>query len=395
MNEKLRIEYGGKTGNTVEVILNGRISASTAEYFGSEIDRIHFDDPEASLSLDMSGVELLSCGGIRVLMRFLRDHYDFVLHGVNHDVYMILRFAGLTSILDVEKKVGDLSVEGCTLLGRGANGGVYRLDNETVVKVFEGRFDMDAVMRERTLAKKAFVAGVPTAISFGLANVGGNPGLVFELINAKSLAKLIGEDGENIGRYVDAYADAVRKIHAIGPEKLTDLPVEYEKDNFLSKITFLDRFLDRETSGRLSAFFSSLPDCDTLIHGDIQPNNLMVTDGGLLFIDMDSLAKGSAVFDLAYLYRTVLLYWETGDQKKFLSFDRTRSTELWERFVRAYCGTDDPEVITGIERQCAVIGFVSICCKLCRDRTGEDITNRMLLKLSEALADWEKKSTKQ
>ena len=35
-----------------------------------------------------------------------------------------------------EKPMREISVEGCEVLGKGGNGAVYRLDDETIVKVY-------------------------------------------------------------------------------------------------------------------------------------------------------------------------------------------------------------------------------------------------------------------
>ena len=37
-----------------------------------------------------------------------------------------------------DKPMREISVEGCELLGKGGNGAVYRLDEETIVKVYFG-----------------------------------------------------------------------------------------------------------------------------------------------------------------------------------------------------------------------------------------------------------------
>ena len=38
-----------------------------------------------------------------------------------------------------EKPMREISVEGCEVLGKGGNGAVYRLDDETIVKVYFSR----------------------------------------------------------------------------------------------------------------------------------------------------------------------------------------------------------------------------------------------------------------
>ena len=65
---------------------------------------------------------------------------------------------------EVRKAYRVISVEGCELLGQGANGRVYRIDPDTIVKIYLNPDSLPEIQRERELARLAFVAGVPTAI---------------------------------------------------------------------------------------------------------------------------------------------------------------------------------------------------------------------------------------
>ena len=101
-----------------------------------------------------------------------------------------------------------LSVEGCELIGQGANGKVYRTDRETIIKVYKNPDALLEIHRERELARLAFVAGVPTAIPYDVVRIEGSGeaesgtaeagdskratyGSVFELLNAKNFARLL------------------------------------------------------------------------------------------------------------------------------------------------------------------------------------------------------------
>lgn len=84
------------------------------------------------------------------------------------------------------------SVEGCEVIGQGANGKVYRIDRDTIVKVYLNPDALPEIHRERELARAAFMAGVPTAIPYDVVRIeGGGYGSVFELLNATSFAKLL------------------------------------------------------------------------------------------------------------------------------------------------------------------------------------------------------------
>ena len=41
-----------------------------------------------------------------------------------------------TELFDVKKRIREISIEGAELIGKGTNGAIYRLDKETIVKVY-------------------------------------------------------------------------------------------------------------------------------------------------------------------------------------------------------------------------------------------------------------------
>ena len=128
-------------------------------------------------------------------------------------VYEILDITGFTELLPVERAYRSVSVEGCEAIGQGANGVVYRLDKDTAVKVYRNPDSLPDVRRERELARKAFVLGIPTAIPYDVVRVNGSYGSVFELLNSRSFSKLIAAEPENIDKYVGLYVELMRKMH--------------------------------------------------------------------------------------------------------------------------------------------------------------------------------------
>ncbi|MBQ6456694.1 MAG: HD domain-containing protein, partial [Mogibacterium sp.] len=63
------------------------------------------------------------------------------------------------------KKYKEVSVEGCKLLASGAKGEVYRYDDELIIKLYNNKNTYRDVEQEIGLSRKAFVMGIPTAIS--------------------------------------------------------------------------------------------------------------------------------------------------------------------------------------------------------------------------------------
>ena len=78
------------------------------------------------------------------------------------------------------------------MIGEGANGKVYRVDRDTIVKVYRKPDAIQEIQRERELARTAFVAGVPTAIPYDVVRIReGGYGSVFELLDATSFWRAI------------------------------------------------------------------------------------------------------------------------------------------------------------------------------------------------------------
>ena len=76
---------------------------------------------------------------------------------VSKDVFDIFETTGFTSLLDVQKALREVSVEGCELIGSGSYGNVYRLDDETIAKFYMPTITLETVQQEKATAQKAFL----------------------------------------------------------------------------------------------------------------------------------------------------------------------------------------------------------------------------------------------
>ena len=86
------------------------------------------------------------------------------------------------------------------------------------------------------------------------------------------------------------------------------------------------------------------PEC--LVHGDIQPNNVMISGDEMLFIDFDNFSTGKSVYDLGALYRTLLCNDNMGvtDFNSFLKIPFEQCRRIWDMFVSEYY-KDEPEEV--------------------------------------------------
>lgn len=200
--------------NTLYLCLEGRIDTNNAATVEADCKKVIDANPGLSYVLDAENLVYISSAGLRVILRLRKDHADLQLINASSEVYDILEMTGFTEMLPVQKAYRQLSVEGCTLIGQGSNGLVYRIDPETVVKVYRNPDALPEIQNERELARKAFVSGINTAIPYDVVKVGNSYGSVFELLSAKSLSKLLKAHPENLEEYLHVFVRLLKQIHA-------------------------------------------------------------------------------------------------------------------------------------------------------------------------------------
>ena len=114
-----------------------------------------------------------------------------------------------------------ISVDKSKEIGHGANGRVYKLDDETVVKVYAESVSLEDIQRERRCAQEALKGDVPTAITFDIVECDGLYGLIFENFESGTLAGYMAKHPEEFDALMDKFIELFNKIHsttAISPE---------------------------------------------------------------------------------------------------------------------------------------------------------------------------------
>ena len=118
--------------------LAGRIDTSNASQVESEIESIISANKGLTPAFDAEKLDYISSIGLRILLKVAKTCGQKIqVLNASKDVYDIFETTGFINILDVQKALRHISVEGCELLGKGGNGSVYRLDDDKIVKVYK------------------------------------------------------------------------------------------------------------------------------------------------------------------------------------------------------------------------------------------------------------------
>ncbi|MBQ6263683.1 MAG: ATP-binding protein [Clostridia bacterium] len=339
--------------------LNGRIDSNNAAEIENDILAQLSGQEGAPVEIDASGLEYISSAGLRVLLRIRKNHPDMRITGVNSEVWEILDMTGFTEMIPVEKAYRVVSIEGAEEIGRGANGTIYRIDRDNVVKVYNNADALADIQHEREVAKLALILGIPTAISYDVVKVGESYGSVFELLNARSFSKILANEPERMDWCVKEYVELLGKIHStVVPEgKLPDM-----KDTALAWARFMQDHLPAEAGNKLLALIGSIPHDDHMIHGDYHTKNVELQNDEVLLIDMDTLAVGHPIFELASMFNAFIGFSEYDHEniKRFQGFDFETGSTFWHKTLSAYLGTRCETKIREVEDKARIIGYTRL-----------------------------------
>ena len=338
------------------IALEGRVDASNAALAEEQIFSIKKDNADKHIVLDADKLEYVSSAGLRVILKLRKEAPKLAIINVAADVYEVLDMTGFTDMVTVEKAYQRMNVEGCEFIAKGANGAVYRYDDETIVKTYYAKDALPEIKQERENARRAFVLGINTAIPYGIVRVGDGYGTVTELLNATSVTKLIRKSPDDLSEAVQYYVDMLKSIHATEVE---DGEVPDMKEIALDWANFVSAHIPEDQGKKLCSLIEAVPKQNTLLHGDYHTNNVMVQNGEPLLIDMDTLCTGHPVFELGSMFNAFLGYSELDHQvtMDFYGYTHETGEKFWNMALKLYLGTEDETVCQNVAEKAMIVGY--------------------------------------
>ena len=394
----MTIQFTNNNGDAT-ITLCGRLDTSVSAKTKSEIDKHLAAGNINSLTMDAEELEYISSSGLRILLTLAKSYKNFKVVGVNAEVYDVLSMTGFNKIIKVERALRQLSIDGCEQIGVGGVGTVYRLDGDTIIKVFREGTTIDEVRKEITMSKEAFVMGTPTAISFDIVKVGSQYGLVYELLNAETLSSCIKRFPERIDEYARQYANLFRQLHSI--EVPADSNVPNAIDHERQQILHIRRYFPQESIDLLLQIIDTIPTGNRLLHLDLQVKNTMMQDNELMLIDMGEMGYGHPVLDLGHAYSSMVLL--IGDYDKTIGIPRELGNKVWDLAINYYFEGLPEDVIEQRKAQIDVVGrirnfswlalsdsFPESVIKQCQELFDQRITARRdyILDVCKTFKDW-------
>lgn len=199
-------------------------------------------------------------------------------------------------------------------IARGNTANVY-LDDNKIIKVFNGLFPENASMKEAYKQNYAYSCGLPVPKVLDVTVINGKQAIIMEYIMGESLGDLLLRDKEQAECYLSTSVDMQLKIHSITPNA-----IEPMYDKLYRQIEAVS-IIDEKQKSYLLKKLDSFTFKSRLCHGDFHLFNLLVAENQVFVIDWMDASSGDPRADV---YRTYLLY------SQF-------SSELAEIYLRLYC----------------------------------------------------------
>ena len=323
------------------LFLEGELNSYNADSVDKEIEETLKGKVFDALVLNLEGLHYISSAGLRVILKLKQKYKDFSIIEVSLEVYDVFQMTGFASIMNIKKALKHVSVDGAEVIGEGFFSTVYRINKDTIIKVFNRTSDPEQIERELKLAKEAFILGIPTAISFDIVKVNEKLGVRFEMLDCMSLKNMVINYPERMNEFLDKYAALLKKITTTE----CDNPIiPNMKSFYLEKVEKIKPYLDDRYYQKAKKLIEGIEDRKTLVHGDCHFKNIMVQNDELLLIDMDTLSIGHPIFELAQIYAPYCAFSEDdpGNTEKFFGITNEDAIKLYNALVDKYLGKNDP-----------------------------------------------------
>ena len=252
----------------------------------------------------------------------------------------------------------EISIDGLTCIGKGQNSVVYRLDQDTIVKLYKPCPQlMRQISMEKRNADAAYALRVPTARALEIVRVGENYGLMFEYLEAPSLRNVIAKEPNRLPDLAIKSAELLRRLHSLNVPKDAFPKIS---DCYRERVAGLADLLTPAEINLLNEMIDSIPERKTYIHGDYHRGNIMVrrkepghsAEDELLLIDMSDSSMGHPIYDVLGTYMLGINLVKTFPPDfiaKFIGWDTETIVSAWNLFKRTYFQTEDKGELAEIE----------------------------------------------
>lgn len=339
ITESLKVR---KEGNAVYIVFPTGVNKDNVESI-SELIFGRLPDEYNRICIDLKNLKVINADGLDIIIELKKKCRDITLSNVSSAICETLVDYGFEHLGEIEKNYRFISVAGLETLGEGGHGKVYRLDEDTILKVFTDNCSLEHIENERKYAKNAFMKGIPSPITFDVVITEEGYGLVMEMAGAQTLGKYISEHPDELDEMAGKFADLLILLNNTQAEKGLYGSI---KEEYLKRAKNATKWIGEEGCAKLVRMIEAIPEGTSMIHGDYHLGNVMIDkDKNLMIIDMADISYGNRFFDIGSCYLTFPFIAKKSPKRcKAVNGVGTDVTlKVWDILIRKYYGIETEE----------------------------------------------------
>ena len=339
LSEELPMNCYAK-GNILLLRPEGRIDANNAPNVESEIFGCINRNSPKYVVIDAEKLEYISSAGLRVVLKVKKAVNGTQIVNASPEVYEIFDMTGFTDMINITKAFRKISVEDCPVEGKSLYGTTYKLNSDTIVKLYNSEVPFDDIIREKENAKAAFICGVPTAIPFDTVRCGDRYGTVYELIDAVTLADVINHKPDGFSFAAEKAVEVLKllsSIHYDGDKLEKYIDISRRNAETLNN-AFDGRLFTADEMNLIYKLYGKIPERDTIVHGNFHTRNAYVQNGELVLINMIETGVGHPIYEFANMYLPFiyLVHKSREDVAALVGIDHYTAADFFAEIVRRY-----------------------------------------------------------
>lgn len=341
-----------KQDNTLHINLPSLLDKNNAAEVLNTINA-NLDSSIDSIVFNAEELKCISADGLDVILELKKKYNNILVDNARVGITDTLVLYGFDHFVDINKKYRFVSTEGCKIIGEGGHGTIYKIGEDTILKVYKDHSPIETIDNERLYAKNAFVNGIPTAIAYDIVETKQGYGVIFEMINGMTLGQFLNEHPEKLDEYSIKFSDLLYTLNH------TDADAALYEDFegvLLQRAENAGKYISKKDVETLKRIIKAIPSGNGMIHGDYHPNNVMVdSEGELILIDMADIARGNGFYDLggSYLLMKMLpkIPFLSIITKNVTSVPGKSCLKMWDILMHTYFKTNDEKVLQKYDKQ--------------------------------------------
>lgn len=208
-------------------------------------------------------------------------------------------------------------------------------DGKRMMKLYADYMPMSVPEQELRMTWAIMDLGLHVPRAFRLVTDGHRVGVEFErIVRKRSFSRAISQEPENLEKYVAAFSEECKKLHAIPCNTTVFSSV---KEHFHSAIGASRDFDDTEKA-KLHASLEAMPDATTCLHGDMHIGNIITDGEHTWWIDLADFRYGHPYFDLGMLWFVAVANVDEDISQRLFHLSHGQMLQVWDCFVRHYFG---------------------------------------------------------